>query len=560
MGGNGEINLNFGGKIGKVTLKNDQGIQKSAFGNDDNMKSIFGKYDKDKNNILDATELQALYKALQTQAGNDKKLSTYEATQFLKACDVDVKSKEAQALIKQFLETIGGAEDDVESAVKDASGNVTVTDKDGDIEYYAYNSKTGYAKLAGYVYTDTNSMIHAGKYTTPGDFNSGVETMTVKDYADGDLSVGGVEIEYLDTNNISQVRTVYADDGKTVASQIFLEADGDTFCTFDFSEASKVTIKHPNGNIYAECELDSNGKLVKMTKKGQDGAEDIVTEYDPATGQPVEKPETPADKFYEAFGTSNNLSVTIDGGSTGISKGDYEGKISVPDSCPEWTEGTFPQELRMTLPDSYGKNAVMKLKLVDPENGIYETTRGDRQFKIEVDNDGNVSVKSVQNAELTEKLNANLAADKKPPAPQFKVDDIDLSFLGELSEQEQTAVKESLATLAEVANMTEKPKVQTTERGNNKDYSQFVRLTDGRYIERLIHDDGSVDILIITTSDAIKADEIDLLFSKNIIKTNTDFSNEKYDNEVPMGENYDYDKICAMADAIFGPVPKEEEP
>ena len=62
----------------------------------------------------------------------------------------------------------------------------------------------------------------------------------------------------------------------------------------------------------------------------------------------------------------------------------------------------------MTLPSGYGKNALMKLKLVDPQQGIYETTRGDRQFQISIDANGNISVKAANVDLLKSKLDANI--------------------------------------------------------------------------------------------------------------------------------------------------------
>ncbi len=89
----------------------------------------------------------------------------------------------------------------------------------------------------------------------------------------------------------------------------------------------------------------------------------------------------------------------------------YEGEIRLPKG-EKLEDGKFPNTLNMTLPDSYGQNAVMKLTLVDAENGIYKTTRGDRKFQISTDN-GEITMKAVVTEELNNKLKTNLQNDEK---------------------------------------------------------------------------------------------------------------------------------------------------
>ena len=107
------------------------------------------------------------------------------------------------------------------------------------------------------------------------------------------------------------------------------------------------------------------------------------------------------------FGDKRKASVKIDGSATGLGRA-YQGEIRLPNG-ETLEDGAFPENLRMTLPPDYGQNATMKLKLIDPENGIYETSAKDRNFQIVTDENGNVTIQSVNIEELQGKLNANLA-------------------------------------------------------------------------------------------------------------------------------------------------------
>lgn len=86
---------------------------------------------------------------------------------------------------------------------------------------------------------------------------------------------------------------------------------------------------------------------------------------------------------------------------TGLSNGAYQGEVILP-STETLKDGAFPENLSITLPAAYGQNATMKLKLLDPENGIYESSAKDRNFQIAADENGNITIKSVNVEELTE--------------------------------------------------------------------------------------------------------------------------------------------------------------
>ncbi len=134
----------------------------------------------------------------------------------------------------------------------------------------------------------------------------------------------------------------------------------------------------------------------------------ISIDGDEGDDESVEQEEfTAADALKNLFGDKRKASVKIDGSATGLGRA-YQGEIRLPNG-ETIEDGAFPENLRMTLPPEYGFNATMKLKLIDPENGIYETSAKDRNFQIVTDENGNVTVQSVNVDELQGKLNANLA-------------------------------------------------------------------------------------------------------------------------------------------------------
>ena len=126
------------------------------------------------------------------------------------------------------------------------------------------------------------------------------------------------------------------------------------------------------------------------------------------TEAPAEEELTPQDALKNLFGDKRKASVKIDGSATGLSSKPYTGQVILPNG-ETIEDGAFPENLRITLPAEYGENATMKLQLIDPENGIYESSAKDRNFQIVTDENGNVTIQSVNIEELQGKLDANLA-------------------------------------------------------------------------------------------------------------------------------------------------------
>lgn len=129
---------------------------------------------------------------------------------------------------------------------------------------------------------------------------------------------------------------------------------------------------------------------------------------------------TPQDVLKNLFGDKKKASVKIDGSATGLGKA-YQGEIRLANN-ETLEDGKFPTTLRMSLPAAYGPNASMKLTLIDEENGIYETSAHDRNFQIVADENGNITMKSVNTDELSGKLNANLAEYERLAAEKSAVE------------------------------------------------------------------------------------------------------------------------------------------
>ena len=163
--------------------------------------------------------------------------------------------------------------------------------------------------------------------------------------------------------------------------------------------------------------------------------------------EPVETPSTEpveqstAEQLAELFDENGCAEAHIEASATGLGK-DYNGKIMLPKGAKFPDEG-FPPELRMTLPDAYGKNQVMKLTLVKgmEDKGIYETSAHDRQFQIEI-KDGQITMKTVTSEELNALLQKHINSWGKPV---YQSDPIDVPPPDEMV-ADKTAVYNNAAT------------------------------------------------------------------------------------------------------------------
>lgn len=244
---------------------------------------------------------------------------------------------------------------------------------------------------------------------------------------------GGLKAEQFDFGKKDKLKSVFDkidanNDGTISADELeeyidLLESAAGADKTLSRKEAKMADLgsrKDINKILKQAFELSKNIKpeqtpdTLPTTPVAEEGVPNVEQPQPNVEEEPIntdETPETqeltPQDALKNLFGDKRKASVKIDGSSTGLSRA-YQGEVRLPNG-ETLEDGKFPENLRMTLPAEYGENATMKLKLIDPENGIYETSAKDRNFQIVTDEDGNVTIKSVNVDELQGKLDANLA-------------------------------------------------------------------------------------------------------------------------------------------------------
>lgn len=101
--------------------------------------------------------------------------------------------------------------------------------------------------------------------------------------------------------------------------------------------------------------------------------------------------------------------------------------------------------------------------------------------------------------------------------------------------------------LADVANMEEKPDIQTLKNG-----AKQAKLPDGRYIN-VNYYKGEIETIMIsynTTKNNQGQDEIEVLYEKEMASYNIDKNRVSYDGTIYSG--YDFEKLKAVAEKIFG--------
>ena len=390
-------NVNFGnkGKFGKIDIAklqqggfiNQKDLQKPG---DIKLFEKFGTIDKDKNGILTQKEMTSFLSGLSGYA-NDGKITKREAKKFLTEQGIDAKSKD----LLKFLQTLGVQFDnDVIAKAYEEDDFMKVEFLPGEDDTVTLVYKNGEDYSTEVQKRDGSKVIILDKEEngiTRIEINGAVTQYfgagqgPVKQVTDkGNGLKETIEYEYNENGDISKTTKTFPDGTKEV------------------TEGNKVTKFNDKGEITAIKETNDDGSYTITDSNGE------VTKYN-ADG--IEIKDTPQDILQKAF-KDGKARVTIDGTASGLSSKEYEGEIRLPKG-EKLEDGKFPNTLNMTLPDSYGQNAVMKLTLVDAEKGIYETTRGDRKFQISTDN-GEITMKAVVTEELNNKLKANLANDKNP--------------------------------------------------------------------------------------------------------------------------------------------------
>lgn len=128
---------------------------------------------------------------------------------------------------------------------------------------------------------------------------------------------------------------------------------------------------------------------------------DIGTDEISETENPQEEREpSPQEKLLNKL-KEGRVKANIEASTTGLGK-NYTGYIRLSRG-KENQEGEWPTELVMSLPDGIQGNMVLK----HTGNGVYETSAKDRNFTIQLNEDGSVDVLAANVDDLKEKLEAN---------------------------------------------------------------------------------------------------------------------------------------------------------
>lgn len=245
-------NIRFGRKNASYDFsKTDKGVQRSAFGNNAAADSIFKKFDKDHNNILDAKELAEMNKDIQEAASahNSKNMGKKEAANFLGS---EYEGGNAQKDILDFLNTIGSTADTVQSAFTDNNSITTVKynpENDSQLteiyknngEKSILNSKT--ITNSGDNSTTTITYDETGKNPVSKTIKKGSTTLEVDPQTDRPLR------KITDKGSGIQEITVYEyDDEKGTVTETTTDQDGNVIST---------KVKNKSGNeIQQKTEVD----------------------------------------------------------------------------------------------------------------------------------------------------------------------------------------------------------------------------------------------------------------------------------------------------------------
>lgn len=391
-------NVNFGnkGKFGKIDIAK---LQQGGYINQKDLKKPgdiklfekFGTIDNDNNGILSRDEMRSFLSGL-SQYANDGKITKREAKEFLKEQGIDAKSKD----LIEFLQKLGVQFDNDNIDLVLETGPYTsvryMPNREGDVETKFYEGNKLYAEVissqngertVSFMEPNEEGVVQiVDRGAVRKCFGENKKLMKqVTDMGNGLKET--IEYEYNENGEVSKITKTFSNGTKEVT-------EGNTVTTLDDKGTLiKTKVINDDGSYTI---TDSNGKVTKYNADG------------------IEIKDTPKDILQKAF-KDGKARVTIDGTASGLSSKEYKGEIRLPKD-EKLEDGKFPNTLNMTLPDSYGQNAVMKLRLVDAENGIYETTRGDRKFQISTDN-GEITMKAIVTEELNKKLKTNLQNDEK---------------------------------------------------------------------------------------------------------------------------------------------------
>lgn len=262
MGDFSDNGISFG-KNKNINFSNFNGIHKDDLNaNKGALKdSLFTKYDTNKDNILDETELKFLQNDIQGFAKNDK-LSNRETKKFFKSLGLENNKELKRDDLYNFLEAIQADKDSIASAYTSSESGTTF------VEYKP----------------DENNAVKREVYSNEKDGSHkpvAEQVLYDEDHVSTTLYKENGTISKYDVNGNMQVLTTYSPDGKP---EILQEMNKDTHETVitEFGEDGKtITSKYrENGMVTEYLDAANNDRVtMRVTDKGNDVLEKVKYEY-----------------------------------------------------------------------------------------------------------------------------------------------------------------------------------------------------------------------------------------------------------------------------------------
>lgn len=393
-------------KIGNGTFSIDnKGVQRDAFKNA-KQKSIFDKFDKDKNGILDENEIKSLKDSITEYAGKwDKSsLGKREAARFFKENGIEVSGeKMSREDLNEFLTVMGNNDaNQVESAQYEASGNIKVTyKKEGETqktEWYVKAENSEQSVL--FISKEENKKDQTTKTTV---YN---ENGNKSREEENDKKAGAtLTTLYSDECNEDGTQKI---DKRTRTTKTNLQGGliEQTEETLDPEHEDRVTCKerktvNQNPGVFGQITLqdkttykyDENGKVAE--EKVEQGDKEVTTEF--KDGKKTKSTTKSTTK-------SNNENKTI------VENYDENGNVSKKETTitKEDSVTTITEEgnVKTTVLNSKDGKEIQKKTETTDDNGNVKTTvkKDGNEYSAEYDKNGNTTGVIVQNGESPEMI------------------------------------------------------------------------------------------------------------------------------------------------------------
>ena len=295
------------GKNQNINFDNFNGIQKKDFdkaGGGALAEPIFTKYDKNKDNVLDEGELQALQDDIREFAKDDT-LGKREAKRFFNSLGLEKGHDLKREDLYKFLQTIQADKDSVDRAYTDAETGDTIVQYKPDennvvnlIRYTNNSDNTHTPKAMAEVFSEDH---HRTSFLNDDGTMSIVDVNGNKQVeAQYDANKLLIQTSEIDTQTNEKVTTLYQDDGETIKSKFrqngavteYLDpANGDRVTKRETDKGNGVTetvqfTYNEDGSV-TETTVGADGKPVSSVTK-QDGQEISSVQYTYEDGKTVQ--------------------------------------------------------------------------------------------------------------------------------------------------------------------------------------------------------------------------------------------------------------------------------